>query len=131
MRSLLLSLLLTGAVAISLAKPVPGSGGNHGTASPGGNPGAGAASGPVLSPESDASSTEATVRGKAVVMRGGNAYLRSNGKEVRLSAETSLGEGLTVDHRGTVTFKDGRQAELREGQVLTPDGQIADRPLSK
>jgi hypothetical protein len=121
-RSLFAAALMIGTAA-GFGQSSAGSGANFGTARPGGNPGAGAASGPVVSPasEDDASRT-------AVLMRGGMVYVVKSGKELRIEEEIRLGQGMSIDPQGKVTLKNGHITELKDGQMITPNGEIAEAP---
>lgn len=47
----------------------------------------------------------------------------------RVTKGTKL-EGIQVDPQGNI-LKDGKRLELKEGQMLTPEGQVTQSPLQQ
>lgn len=57
-------------------------------------------------------------------------YIVHNGTATKVEKKTTIAEGPTVEASGAVTFADGKDMKLQEGQMVTLDGKILKAPSS-
>lgn len=60
-----------------------------------------------------------------VKMKDGKIWLYKDGQQSELTKEVVLGE-TTVSPNGEVVTKDGKQAKLKEGNIVNANGQLID-----
>lgn len=57
-------------------------------------------------------------------------YIFKNGEAMKVKDTTAIDMGPTVEPSGSVTFADGKDMKLQEGQMVTLDGKILKAPSS-
>ncbi len=57
-------------------------------------------------------------------MKDGKAWISKDGASTLVEAPADFGDGLKVSPEGTVTLKDGSSIALKEGELVTPSGEL-------
>ncbi len=76
------------------------------------------------------STVAAELLADGVVKMKDGTYIIKDGTAMKVMKTTTISMGPTVRENGAVTFADGKDIKLQEGQMVTLDGKILKAPAS-
>ena len=61
---------------------------------------------------------------ETIIMKDGKAMLQKNGEMIHLQGRVATGNGELITQEGVILRKNGENARLKEGQIVSFDGTI-------
>lgn len=65
-----------------------------------------------------------TVKIEGATMKDGKVWIAKDGASTAVEASSDFGDGLKANADGTITLKDGSTLTLKEGELVTPSGEL-------